>query len=165
MAKAIYPGTFDPITLGHMDVIETAAKIFEKVYVAILVNQGKKPMFGADERVKMINLAIKAKNLENVEITSSEGLTVDLAKSLDADFMIRGLRLNTDYEYELFLHFNNQKLDHQIETILIPPKQDLVHISSTAVRTLLAHRDYKTLGSYLPKVVSDYVLCESKGAK
>ena len=154
-SKALYPGTFDPITLGHMDVIDTISKLFSKVYVAILVNPDKKPMFQTEQRVEMIETAVNEYGIGNVKVVASEDLAVNVARKHGATTMIRGVRLNTDFETELFLHFNNQALDGNIANIFIPPKQEHIHVSSTAVRFLLEKG--LDLKKYVPRSVIEYL--------
>lgn len=157
--KALYPGTFDPITLGHMDVIETVSALFSEVYVAILVNPDKQPMFRTGQRVEMIEIAVNEYGLRNVKVVASEDLAVNAAKKHEATAMIRGVRLNTDFETELFLHFNNQALDENVANIFIPPKQEHIHVSSTSVRFLLGKG--MDLRKYVPKSVIEYLKGES----
>ncbi len=128
---AIYPGTFNPVTLGHTDIIERGAKLFEKVYVCVAENPSKKPMFSLDERVTMIKEAGVPKN---VEVVGFGSLLIDLCHELDAEVIIRGLRMVSDFEYEFQLASMNRHLDSQIETIFLIPAEDKSYISSTIVR-------------------------------
>lgn len=153
---AIYPGTFDPITLGHLDVIRTSAAIFDKVFVALLVNPKKKPMFTEEHRLIMIKEVIESNNLTNVQVESSSGLTADLARKKAATVIIRGLRLATEYEEELKLSFNNRILNNNLQTIFIAPLQNHIHISSSAVRELISFGK-TNLVSYVPGVVLDQI--------
>ncbi|MEM7018423.1 MAG: pantetheine-phosphate adenylyltransferase [Pseudomonadota bacterium] len=132
--RVIYPGTFDPITLGHQDVAERAAKLFDEVVIALSVGTGKKPMFSFDERME---LSIKTlAHLPNVSITSYQGLTVDFAKTHDATAIIRGLRAEPDFEYEFQLAGMNASLAPDIETVFLPTATKYTHISSTLVREI-----------------------------
>lgn len=151
---AIYPGTFDPITLGHLDVIEAGAVIFDKVIVAILINPRKKPMFSEEKRLEMIAKVVKEAGLTNIQITSSSGLTVELAQKEGAIAIIRGLRLVMDFEAELDRSFNYRILSGGIHTVLIPPLQEHIHIRASTVRELLlfGRRD---LDAYVPKSILD----------
>ncbi len=128
---AIYPGTFNPVTLGHTDIIERGAKMFEKVYVCVAESRNKHPMFTLEERVEMIKTAGVPKN---VEVIGFGSLLIDLCHSLDAEVIIRGLRMVSDFEYEFQLASMNRHLDPSIETIFLTPAEDKSYISSTIVR-------------------------------
>jgi pantetheine-phosphate adenylyltransferase len=132
---ALYPGTFDPITNGHFDVIERALNLFDEVIIAVATSQDKQPMFTLDERVHMINAAIKG--LENVRVVGFDNLTVELAKELHASVLIRGLRAVSDFEYELQLGYLNNSLDESIETVYLMPKLKHAFVSSSSVRNLI----------------------------
>ena len=132
---ALYPGTFDPITNGHFDVIERALGLFDEVIIADAISADKKPMFTLDERIKMINEAIEP--LENVSVVGFDNLTVELAKTHNATILIRGLRAVSDFEYELQLGYLNNSLDDTIETVYLMPKLQHAFISSSIVRNLL----------------------------
>lgn len=132
---ALYPGTFDPITNGHFDVIERALGLFDEVIIAVAISQDKKPMFTLDERIEMINKAIA--NLDNVSVVGFDNLTVELAKTHNATILIRGLRAVSDFEYELQLGYLNNSLDDSIETVYLMPKLQHAFISSSIVRNLL----------------------------
>ena len=132
---ALYPGTFDPITNGHFDVIERALNLFDEVIIAVAISQDKKPMFTLDERIKMIHEAIKG--LKNVRVVGFDNLTVDLAAEHNASVLIRGLRAVSDFEYELQLGYLNNSLNDEIETVYLMPKLQHAFISSSIVRNLL----------------------------
>jgi len=132
---ALYPGTFDPITNGHFDVVERALGLFDEVIVAVAVSQDKKPMFTLDERIEMTKKAIAP--LKNVSVVGFDNLTVELAKEHDATILIRGLRAVSDFEYELQLGYLNNSLDDTIETVYLMPKLKHAFISSSIVRNLL----------------------------
>jgi len=135
MKRAVYPGTFDPITNGHYDVIERALGLFDEVIVAVATSQDKKPMFSLDDRIEMITKATQ--NLKNVKVVGFDNLTVDLAKAHGATVLIRGLRAVSDFEYELQLGYLNNSLDDSIETVYLMPKLKHAFISSSIVRNLL----------------------------
>lgn len=132
---ALYPGTFDPITNGHFDVIERALILFDEVIIAVAVSQDKKPVFTLDERIEMINKATQG--LENVSVVGFDNLTVELAKTHGATILIRGLRAVSDFEYELQIGYLNNSLDDSIETVYLMPKLKHAFISSSIVRNLL----------------------------
>lgn len=128
---AIYPGTFNPVTVGHLDIIERGAKMFERVYVCVAESQNKNPMFTLEERVTMIETAGIP---ENVTVIGFRSLLIDLCHELDAEVIIRGLRMVSDFEYEFQLASMNRHLDPHIETIFLIPAEDKSYISSTIVR-------------------------------
>ena len=132
---ALYPGTFDPITNGHFDVIERALGLFDEVIVAVAISQDKKPMFTLDERIEMVKKAIEP--LDKVTVVGFNNLTVELAKEHNASILIRGLRAVSDFEYELQLGYLNNSLDDSIETVYLMPKLKHAFISSSIVRNLL----------------------------
>lgn len=152
MKIALYPGSFDPITLGHLDVIAASAKIFDKIIVAILRNPNKDPLFSIRERLIMIAEALAEKNISNAEVKVFEGLTVDMAKKCGAKVIIRGLRSPADYETELDMCFNNYQLAPEIRTVFIPPIQNHTHIRSSTVRELI-NFGKTDLGLYVPETV------------
>lgn len=132
---ALYPGTFDPITNGHFDIIERALNLFDEVIIAVADSKEKNPMFTLEERVAMTKEAVKT--LCNVRVVGFNNLTVELAKSLDASILIRGLRAVSDFEFELQLGYLNNSLDDAIETVYLMPKLQHAFISSSIVRNLL----------------------------
>ena len=132
---ALYPGTFDPITNGHFDIIERAINLFDEVIVAVAASVDKKPMFTLDERIEMAKIAVK--ELKNVRVVGFDNLTIDLAHEHDAGVLIRGLRAVSDFEYELQLGYLNNSLDDTIETVYLMPKLQHAFISSSIVRNLL----------------------------
>ena len=135
--KAIYPGTFDPITNGHLDIIKRATNMFDKIIVAVANNKSKKSMFDLETRVKMVKLATK--NLKNVEVKEFNSLLVDFAKKEDSKVIIRGLRAVSDFEYELQMSYANQSLDNSIDTIYLMPTLNNAFISSSIVRNIISY--------------------------
>ncbi len=132
---ALYPGTFDPITNGHFDVIERALVLFDEVIIAVAISNEKQPMFTLDDRIKMISVAVQ--HLKNVRVVGFDTLTVELAKAHGATILIRGLRAVSDFEYELQLGYLNNSLDANIETVYLMPKLQHAFVSSSIVRNLL----------------------------
>jgi len=132
MRHCIYPGTFDPITYGHLDVLSRAAKLFDKVTLAIAENPGKNPLFTPEERVELINPAIK--DLPNVTITTFSGLLVDFAVEHQASAIIRGLRALSDFEFEFNMALMNRHLKAEIETIFVMPAEAYSYTSSHLVK-------------------------------
>ena len=131
---AIYPGTFDPVTNGHLDLIERAAHIFGRLTVAVLRNTEKAPMFSLAERVEMLREATRT--LPNVEIDSFEGLLVDYARRVEARILLRGIRAVSDYEYELQMAMMNRKLAPELETVFMLPAEAYSYLSSRLVREI-----------------------------
>ncbi|HEY0075308.1 MAG TPA: pantetheine-phosphate adenylyltransferase [Abditibacteriaceae bacterium] len=134
MKIAIYPGTFDPVTAGHLDILHEAASLFDKVVAAVGINPGKVPTFTAGERVQLLQEAISEANLPNVEVAAFEGLTVDCARAHQARFIVRGLRAVTDFENELALLLANEQLDSEIKTVFVMPSHKHLYLSSSIVR-------------------------------
>lgn len=132
---ALYPGTFDPITNGHYDIIERALRLFDEVVVAVADSSDKHPRFTLDERVTMVELAVK--EFDRVRVVGFDNLTVELAKSINSTVLIRGLRAVSDFEFELQLGYLNNSLDSEIETVYLMPKLKHAFISSSIVRNLL----------------------------
>ncbi len=131
---AIYPGTFDPLTNGHLDLIHRGAKIFDELIVAILRNSDKEPLFTLEERLEMLHECIKGET--NVKIDSFEGLLVDYAAQKEAKAVLRGIRAVSDYEYELQMALMNRKLDPRLETIFMMPAEAYSYLSSRLVREI-----------------------------
>ncbi|MBD3797314.1 MAG: pantetheine-phosphate adenylyltransferase [Campylobacterales bacterium] len=132
---ALYPGTFDPITNGHFDIIERAKGLFDEVVVAVAASVDKKPMFTLQERIEMARVATQ--HIEGVRVVGFDNLTVDLANEHNAKVLIRGLRALSDFEYELQLAYLNNSLDDTIETVYLMPKLKHAFVSSSIVRNLL----------------------------
>jgi len=153
MITAIYPGTFDPITLGHMDIIRRAAGIFDRLVVSVVMNIEKTPLFDIDERVELIRRAVA--EFPNVEVTSSIELLADFARQYENPVIIKGLRNHIDYEYETTMAVFNKKLNPRLETFFITAKLEYTYVSSTAVRQLAAYG--ADLSDYVPKIVSDEI--------
>ena len=132
MKVGIYPGSFDPITNGHIDIIKRGSKIFDKIIVGVLVNVDKKHLFEIDERVKLIKRVTN--DIENVEVISFNGLLVDLLKEYNANVILKGLRNSTDFEYELQMAYINKELNSDIETLCMMSSPENLHISSSCVK-------------------------------
>ena len=134
MKIAIYPGSFDPITNGHLDVLARAAKMFDKVIILVAINDSKKSRFSIENRVEMIKESIC--DFKNVEVDSYNGLTVDYAKAHDSKFLIRGLRAVTDFEYEFQLAAANEYADSSIDTVFLMSKAEKSFINSSMIMEL-----------------------------
>ena len=134
MRTVVYPGSFDPLTNGHLDVVERASKLFDQVIVAVAKNDNKRPMFTQAERKQQITAAVKG--LPNVEVTAFNGLLVDFAEKKKAQAIIRGLRAVSDFEFEFQLALMNRKLKEQIETIFMMPRESYTFLSSRLVKEI-----------------------------
>jgi len=154
MIKAIYPGTFDPITEGHLDIIERSSKIYDKVIVAVMENKNKKCIFTDEERKEMIERCTK--NFKNVEVKIGSGLTVEYAKSQKCSVIIRGIRAVSDYEYELAQATANMTLDSDIETVLLVSKPELSFLSSSIAKEIASFGG--DIKKYIPKPILKDVL-------
>jgi pantetheine-phosphate adenylyltransferase len=134
MRIAIYPGTFDPVTNGHVDVINRASKLFDKVIVCVAVNTSKAPLFTGEERANMIRDAVS--DLKNVEVEQFDGLLVDFARKKKAIAIVRGLRAVSDFEYEFQMALTNRKLDEEVDTVFLMPHEKYTYLNSTIVREI-----------------------------
>ena len=135
MKVAIYPGSFDPITLGHMDIIDRGCGLFDKIVVAVAQSEGKRPLFSLDERVRLVKQIYK--DNERVEVLGfPRQLTVDLAREHNACAIIRGLRAVADFEYEFQLSTMNRALAPDIESIFLTPKESLIYVSSSLIKEI-----------------------------
>jgi len=135
--KAIYPGSFDPVTLGHLDVIERASKLFDHLVIGVLNNSVKSPLFSIEERVNMIEEAIK--NLPNVEVKCFGGLTVEFAKECEANAVVRGLRAVTDFDYELQLAQLNRVISPDVDTVFLTTNLKYAYLSSSSVKEVASY--------------------------
>ena len=153
MLRAIYPGSFDPVTYGHLDIIERAARISDELIVGVLQNNAKSPLFSVEERVIMLRTVTK--NLENVKIVPFEGLLVDFAKQMDAKVIVRGLRAVTDFEYELQMAQTNRKLNSDIETLFITTSLDYSYLRSTTVKEVASFDG--DIKQFVPGIVAERV--------
>jgi len=136
MIKAIYPGSFDPITNGHIDIIRRGSKIFDEIVIAISQNVHKNSFLSVKEKIKAINLSVEG--LNNVEVTSFDGLLVDFANKNNAQIILRGLRAVSDFEYEFQLAGMNKHLNSKIETFFLTPSEEFANISSSLVKEILS---------------------------
>jgi len=134
MSIGLYPGTFDPITLGHIDIVARASKIFEKVVVVISENPTKNCLFSPNERLEFARECLK--NCQNVEVIKYKGLVIDAVKKTGASTIIRGLRALSDFDYEFQMAFTNRQLDKNVETIFFMPSAKYTYLSSSLVRQL-----------------------------
>ncbi len=134
MKTVVYPGSFDPCTNGHLDIIARAAKLADKVIVAVLINSSKTPLFTAEERVALLQSAVSA--YDNVEVQSFSGLLVDFMKQVDSTVIVKGIRAVSDFEYEFQMALTNHTLYPEIETLFIPSGKDYMFLSSSIVKEI-----------------------------
>ena len=147
--KALFPGSFDPFTAGHLNILKRALTMFDEVVVAIGINQDKRGFFDMDKRLSIIRQATGS--LEGVRVVQYDGLTVDLCREMGIRHIVRGVRNMIDFETERSIADANRRLSPEIETIIIPTAQEFAHISSSAVRDILRHKGDYT--SFIPKGV------------
>ncbi|HZJ82366.1 MAG TPA: pantetheine-phosphate adenylyltransferase [Clostridia bacterium] len=152
MRIGVYPGSFDPVTSGHMDVIKRSSKIFDKVIVAVVRNYSKKPLFTAEERQELIRSNVK--DLPNVEVDSFEGLLINYIHEKNAQVIIKGLRAISDFEYEFQMALMNRKLDKEVETIFLMTNHKYSFLSSSMVK------EVAELGGCIEGLVPDSILCQ-----
>ena len=153
MLRAIYPGSFDPVTFGHIDIIERAARISDELIVGVLQNKAKTPLFSVEERVRMLKEVTK--HLPNVKIIPFEGLLIEFAKQMDAKVIVRGLRAITDFEYELQMSQTNRKLNSDVETLFLTTSLDYSYLSSTTVKEVASYDGDIT--QFVPEFVAEKV--------
>ena len=153
MRVAVYPGSFDPITNGHLDIIERASKIFDKLVVGVLNNKNKKPRFTSDERVMLIKKVTS--HIPNVETASFDGLLVDFAREHDASVIIKGLRTVNDFEYEFQMALLNKTLDSDCETMFMMTNSKYSYISSSMVNELAGYKG--DLAGLVPTDIIQYI--------
>ena len=150
MLRAIYPGSFDPVTYGHLDIIERSCKIADELIVGVLNNNAKMPLFSVEERVKMLEEVTK--DLDNVRIVPFHGLLVEFAAKMGAGLIIRGLRAITDFEYELQMSQTNHKLEPNVETMFLTTGIEYSYLSSTTVKEIAAFGG--DLSQFVPEAVA-----------
>lgn len=155
--RAIYPGTFDPITNGHLDIIKRACRMFDEIIVAVAHNDEKRPMFPIHERINMVHVATR--DFPKLKVIGFDTLLVDLSNELDADIIIRGLRAVSDFEYELQMGYANASLKKELETIYLMPHLEHAFISSSVVRSLLKYNG--KIDHLVPKETLELIVKDS----
>ena len=161
MKKAVYPGSFDPLSNGHLDIIKRASKLFDELHILISINVFKKSLFTPEERIEMIKLVTK--DIPNIKVTSYDGLVVNYCKENGIDIIIRGLRNYSDYENEFSLFQYNRDIDKSIETVLLMPTTKNQVVSSSAVKELVTFDC--DISKYVPKEIKDIIIDRIKGKK
>ena len=158
---AVYPGTFDPVTYGHIDLIERASKIFGKVIIAVAHNKSKGILFSVEERVAMLKDAVKG--MKNVIVDDFDGLVVDYVKKQGSHVMIRGLRMLSDFEYEFQMALTNRKLAGDIETIFMMPHEDYSYVSSKLIKETASYG--ADLKNFVPEKVEKALKEKLRGGR
>ena len=153
MITAVYPGSFDPVTYGHMDIIERAAKLTDRLVIGVLKNNTKTPLFSSDERVNMLKEVTA--HLHNVEIQSFEGLLVDFLRKNDAKVIVRGLRAVTDFEYELQMAQTNRIMSPELDTLFLTTSLEYAYLSSTTVKEVAAFGG--DISAFVPPYVEEKI--------
>ena len=153
MVRAIYPGSFDPVTNGHMDIIKRSAAMFDELIVAVLKNNSKTPLFSSEERVNMLKEVTK--DISNVKVDSFSGLLVDYADKVGACTIVRGLRAVTDFEYELQMAQTNRIMNKRVDTIFLTTSLDYAYLSSSIVREVAVCGG--SVDKFVPEYVSDMI--------
>ncbi|NPD31242.1 pantetheine-phosphate adenylyltransferase [Eggerthellaceae bacterium zg-1084] len=159
MKRALTPGTFDPITLGHLDVITRAAQIMDEVVVAVAASPKKGPLFSVDERCSLVERAVA--HLPNVRVATFDTLLVDLARQLDAPIVVKGLRAITDFEYEFQMTALNYQLDNELETVFIMSPPEFMYLSSSIVREIASLRG--DVSRFVPSCVNEALVARFGG--
>ncbi len=159
MSLAICPGSFDPITLGHLDIIRRSAKIFDKVIVCIMFNSTKtKPMFTIDERVEMVKKVVG--DLSNVEVDTSDGLLAEYAKRFEGAVLVKGMRATSDFEYEFQMNLINKKINPALETMFLAASEKYTFLSSSVVREMASYG--ADLSGFVPCEIKEEIARKAK---
>ena len=153
MAIGVYPGSFDPVTFGHLDIIRRSAALVDELVVGVLTNSAKTPLFSAEERVNILKDVTK--DISNVRIMAFNGLSVEFAKSCGAQFMVRGLRAITDFDYELQMSQTNRILQSGIDTIFLSTSLEYAYLSSTTVKEIASY--HGDISKFVPEEVIDRI--------
>ena len=154
--RAVYPGSFDPVTLGHIDIIQRASEIVDELIVGVLVNKGKNPLFSVQERVNM--LQIVTKDIPNIRVESFDGLLVDFLRLKEAEFVIRGLRAITDFEYELQMAQTNRIMSPDTDTIFLTTNLKYAYLNSTTVKEVASYGG--DISKFVPEFVAGAVMAK-----
>ena len=153
MRRAVYPGSFDPVTFGHLDVIRRSSALVDELIVGVLNNNTKTPLFSVEERVKI--LFEVTKDISNVRVESFSGLSVDFVKNCNAGFLVRGLRAITDFEYELQMAQTNRIMNPEIDTIFLTTSLEYAYLSSSTVKEVAAYGG--DISKFVPQVVVEHM--------
>ena len=151
--KAIYPGSFDPVTFGHLDLIERARSIFDEIFVVVAVNSEKETLFTLDERLQFMKRAVR--HMRGIKVESYEGLTVEYARMKKVKTIIRGLRATSDFEFEFQMALTNRKLSKEVDTIFLMPSESHFYISSRLIKQIASLKG--EISAYVPKFVAEKI--------
>ena len=154
MRTAVYPGSFDPITMGHIDIIKRASVMFDKLIICVMSNAKKTPIFTPEERVELIKRATAG--IENIEVTSYGGLLADFARQRGAGFIVRGLRALSDFEYEFQMALTNRKLNPDADTVFLTTSAEYMYLSSSIVKEVI--RNGGVVRDAIPEQIADDVV-------
>ena len=146
MKLVVYPGTFDPVTNGHIDIVKRAIKLFDKIIVSVAINRRKTPTFSLEERLEMLEEEFSS--YDTVEVSHFEGLLADYLRDVNAAAVIRGLRAISDFEFEFQIALMNRKLNKDVETVFLTPAQEYIHLNSTIVREVASYNG--DVSEYVP---------------
>ncbi len=153
MLRAIYPGSFDPVTYGHLDIIQRSSRLVDELIVGVLNNKAKSPLFSVKERVRMLEEVTN--DMPNIRIIPFEGLLVDFARGMNAGMVIRGLRAITDFEYELQMSQTNHKMAPEVETVFLTTSLEYSYLSSTTVKEVAAFGG--DISQFVPDIIADRI--------
>ncbi len=156
MRIGIYPGSFDPVTFGHLDIILRSSKMFDLLIIAVLNNSVKTPLFSAEERVELIRQVTK--NMRNISVEAFDGLLIDFAKKRNASTIVRGLRAVSDFEYELQVAQTNHKMDSTIDTVFLTTSLEYSYLSSSIVREIASYNG--DISNFVPKEIIPNILAK-----
>lgn len=154
MKTAVYPGSFDPITLGHLNIIRRAAAVFDKLYVCVMVNSDKHPLFTKEERIELIRRTVK--HYGNVEVETSSDLLVKYAKSRGATVIVKGLRAVSDFDFEFQMALANKKIEPEIETVFLASSEKYTYLSSTVVKEMAKYG--ADLRDFVPREIIEDII-------
>ncbi|MCP4180086.1 MAG: pantetheine-phosphate adenylyltransferase [bacterium] len=153
MRTALFPGSFDPVTNGHLDVIERASKLFDKLIISVAINESKNALFTMDERKELLRLSCKEKGITNLEIKNFDGLLVDAVQKFNACVVIRGLRAVSDFEFEFQMALMNRELNHLCETVFLMPSPEYSFTSSRMIKEIAKYKG--DISAFVPSIVMD----------
>jgi pantetheine-phosphate adenylyltransferase len=153
MPKALYPGSFDPITYGHIDIARRARRIFDELIVGVVANPNKQTLFTLEERKELVEQALREEGLSDVKVISYDGLLIECAKELRVNAIIRGLRANSDFEYEFQIALTNRDLDSDFESVFLMTSREWVFLSSSIVKEIKRYRG--DVSHFVPRVVEE----------
>ena len=155
MNKAVFVGSFDPITNGHLDIIHRASKLFDEIIIVLAINSEKKTMFSTEDRLAMLIKLIEEEKLTNVQYDQTSKMIYKYCNEKQIKYMVRGIRSNLDYEYEQKMFLYNKQLANNIDTVYLMSLQKNIHLSSTGIRELIRHNE--DISAYVPKLINSYI--------